>query len=42
MTPHSFKTEPEREQLIHEKAYKLWQADGALEGQSDHYWHRAA
>lgn len=41
MTTHSLQTDAEREQRIREKAYELWQADGAPEGKSDHYWHRA-
>lgn len=35
------KTDTGGEQRIREKAYELWQADGAPEGNSDHYWHRA-
>jgi DUF2934 family protein len=31
----------ENERLIREKAYQLWQADGAPEGKADHYWHLA-
>jgi Protein of unknown function (DUF2934) len=31
----------ENEHLIREKAYQLWQADGAPEGKADHYWHLA-
>lgn len=29
------------EQRIREKAYELWQTDGAPEGKADEYWHRA-
>jgi hypothetical protein len=29
------------EHKIREKAYQLWQADGAPEGKADHYWHLA-
>jgi hypothetical protein len=31
----------DREELIRERAYLLWQADGAPEGRADEYWHRA-
>lgn len=31
----------DREQHIRERAYQLWQADGAQEGKADEYWHRA-
>ena len=31
----------EQEQRIRERAYQLWQADGAQEGKADEYWHRA-
>jgi hypothetical protein len=31
----------ESERLIREKAFQLWQADGAPEGRADHYWHLA-
>lgn len=31
----------DREQLIRERAYQLWEADGATEGRADAYWHRA-
>lgn len=41
MAPDTVKTDSEREQRIREIAYQLWQADGAPEGKSDHYWHRA-
>ena len=34
-------TKLENERLIREKAYQLWQADGAPEGRADHYWHLA-
>jgi hypothetical protein len=37
----SLQTDAERDQWVREKAYQLWQADGAPEGKSDHYWHRA-
>jgi Protein of unknown function (DUF2934) len=37
--PHT--DSPEREQRIRERAYQLWQADGAPEGKSDNYWYRA-
>lgn len=36
---HQAKVEDERQ--IREKAYQLWQADGAPEGKADHYWHLA-
>jgi DUF2934 family protein len=39
--PGSLANDAEREQLIREKAYQLWQVDGAPEGKSDHHWHRA-
>jgi hypothetical protein len=29
------------EHQIREKAYQLWEADGAPEGKSDHYWQLA-
>ncbi len=41
MAPDTVKTDAEREQRIREIAYQLWQADGAPEGKSDHYWQRA-
>jgi len=31
----------DREQRIRERAYELWEADGAPEGKADTYWHRA-
>lgn len=31
----------DQEQRIREKAYQLWQEDGAPEGKADEYWHRA-
>lgn len=31
----------ENESLIREKAYELWQADGAPEGKADYYWYLA-
>jgi hypothetical protein len=31
----------ELELRIRERAYQLWQEDGAPEGKSDEYWHRA-
>jgi hypothetical protein len=31
----------QREQRIRERAYQLWQEDGAPEGRADEYWHRA-
>jgi hypothetical protein len=34
-------TDAEGEQPIRERAYQLWQADGAPEGKADEYWHRA-
>ena len=34
-------TDTEGEQHIRERAYQLWQADGAPEGKADEYWHRA-
>jgi hypothetical protein len=33
--------EADRERRIREKAYWLWQEDGAPEGRAEHYWHRA-
>ncbi len=30
-----------RQQLIRERAYHLWEADGRLEGHSAEYWERA-
>ena len=33
--------EAAEERLIREKAYQLWQADGAPEGKAEHYWHLA-
>jgi hypothetical protein len=29
------------EMRIRERAYQLWQQDGAPEGKADEYWHRA-
>jgi len=34
-------TDAEGEQRIRERAYQLWEADGAPEGKADQYWHRA-
>jgi hypothetical protein len=31
----------EKERLIRERAYQLWQADGSPEGEAERYWHRA-
>ncbi|WP_321861759.1 DUF2934 domain-containing protein [Burkholderia cenocepacia] len=31
----------ERETQIRERAYRLWQADGAPDGRADEYWQRA-
>ena len=31
----------EEERQIREKAYQLWQADGAPGGNADHYWQLA-
>lgn len=33
--------EKEREQLIRERAYGLWEADGRPDGQADTYWEQA-
>jgi DUF2934 family protein len=41
MAADSSETDAEREHRIRQRAYQLWQADGAPEGQSDHYWHLA-
>jgi hypothetical protein len=30
-----------QEQRIRERAYQLWEADGAPEGKAEHYWYRA-
>jgi hypothetical protein len=35
------RTGADREQRIRERAYQLWEADGAPEGKAEHYWHRA-
>lgn len=34
--------ETERDRLIREKAYELWEQRGRPEGQSDEHWHEAA
>ena len=31
----------DRETQIRERAYRLWQADGAPDGRADEYWQRA-
>ncbi|MDR8052529.1 DUF2934 domain-containing protein [Burkholderia cenocepacia] len=31
----------DRETRIRERAYRLWQADGAPDGRADEYWRRA-
>lgn len=36
---HEKQADAEHEKRIREKAYQLWQADGAPEGKADHYWH---
>jgi hypothetical protein len=33
--------EADRQRRIRERAYQLWEADGAPEGNAEHYWHRA-
>ena len=38
---HEKQADAEHEKRIREKAYQLWQADGAPEGKADHYWHLA-
>jgi hypothetical protein len=39
MPDHDVNADPE--QRIRERAYQLWQADGAPDGKADEYWHRA-
>jgi hypothetical protein len=34
-------SEDERELLIRERAYQLWQSEGCPEGRDEEYWHRA-
>ena len=35
-------TDPEhQEQIIRERAYSMWEADGCPEGSADLYWNRA-
>jgi Protein of unknown function (DUF2934) len=31
----------DQEQHIRDRAYQLWEADGAPEGKAEHYWYRA-
>jgi hypothetical protein len=31
----------ELSQIIQDRAYKLWQAEGSAEGRLEEYWHRA-
>jgi hypothetical protein len=40
-TPADRNVSADPEQPIRERAYQLWQADGAPEGKADEYWHRA-
>jgi hypothetical protein len=35
------RSEDAKERLIRERAYQLWEADGAPEGKAEIYWHRA-
>lgn len=35
------KADAEREERIRQRAYQLWKEDGAPEGRSEEYWHRA-
>lgn len=39
--PEQLVREKEREQLIRERAYALWQEDGRPDGQAEMYWERA-
>ena len=39
--PSDHDVDAERERHIRERAYQLWQEDGAQEGKADDYWHRA-
>jgi hypothetical protein len=32
---------PDQEQRTRDRAYQLWEADGAPEGNAEHYWYRA-
>jgi hypothetical protein len=36
-----YQAHADHERRIREKAYQLWQADGAPEGKAEYYWHRA-
>jgi hypothetical protein len=40
-TPAEQIADAELELRIRERAYQLWEADGAPEGKSEEYWHRA-
>ena len=31
-----------RDQLVRQRAYELWELEGSPEGRQDEYWHRAA
>ena len=41
MSDNPLEDDPEREQLIRERAYALWEADGKPNGSDLDYWERA-
>ncbi len=41
MSDNPLEDDPEREQLIRERAYALWEADGKPHGNDLEYWERA-
>lgn len=41
MTDNPLEPDPEREQRIRERAYRLWEEDGRPEGQDAEFWERA-
>ena len=41
MSDNPLEDDPAREQLIRERAYALWEADGSPHGNDPEYWERA-
>ena len=39
--PPDPQADAEREERIRERAYQLWEEDGAPDGRAEEYWHRA-
>src|SRR6185437_14972358 len=41
IVPPDPQADAEREERIRERAYQLWEEDGAPDGRAEEYWHRA-